>query len=380
MKLESCRYVQESNDADRVWSFTRRWVLNISAAAFYEPAFELCLAVGDVSPNAWEMPGRLVVTKRWFEELMTEPKKNWSAIAVLAHEIGHFALHSHAHSFYPATRESIREMELEADEFAGFALKKLSLPEETLGFFRLMGDNKVASPDHHGTPEERFAAAKRGWMKATIGVSYDTRLSALGEAEFFIIENQRILTIGVAAIVFLTTISFWVASARLRFRGYLLSRTKIFISYRRSDSAGVAGRLYDALAVHIPEKNLFLDVDSISGGSNFTIEIGKSIEMCNVSLILIGSRWLGDEPIGSRRIDGEFDLVRLEVETSISLNKLVIPVLIDDTTMPDAGLLPSSIAGLTKLSAMSLRHSRFGADCRHLLAAIRRQSDARPHE
>ena len=44
---------------------------------------------------------------------------------------------------------------------------------------------------------------------------------------------------------------------------------KIFLSYRRDDTQHVAGRLYDRLADHFGQENIFMDVDSIEPGLDF---------------------------------------------------------------------------------------------------------------
>jgi len=43
----------------------------------------------------------------------------------------------------------------------------------------------------------------------------------------------------------------------------------IFISYRRDDSSGHVGRLYDALSAHFGRKRLFFDIDHIAPGQDF---------------------------------------------------------------------------------------------------------------
>ena len=45
--------------------------------------------------------------------------------------------------------------------------------------------------------------------------------------------------------------------------------TAIFIRYRRSDSAGQAGRLYDKLSERFGDDNVFMDVDTIDLGHDF---------------------------------------------------------------------------------------------------------------
>jgi hypothetical protein len=43
---------------------------------------------------------------------------------------------------------------------------------------------------------------------------------------------------------------------------------KVFISYRREDSAGHAGRLYDYLVNHFGKDRIFMDVVAIKPGVN----------------------------------------------------------------------------------------------------------------
>jgi hypothetical protein len=50
-------------------------------------------------------------------------------------------------------------------------------------------------------------------------------------------------------------------------------RGGIFVSYRRQDSAHLAGRLYDRLADRFGEGQVFMDVDTIKLGVDFAEEI-----------------------------------------------------------------------------------------------------------
>ena len=47
-----------------------------------------------------------------------------------------------------------------------------------------------------------------------------------------------------------------------------MSDLRIFINYRRKDSDGYAGRLFDHLSARYP-KRVFMDVDSIHAGADF---------------------------------------------------------------------------------------------------------------
>ncbi|MFZ0123081.1 MAG: toll/interleukin-1 receptor domain-containing protein, partial [Xanthobacteraceae bacterium] len=68
--------------------------------------------------------------------------------------------------------------------------------------------------------------------------------------------------------------------------------SKIFISYRRDDSAGTAGRLHDRLAEAFGEENLFIDVDNMPAGADFVETLNKQVAICDVFLCTVGPSWL----------------------------------------------------------------------------------------
>ena len=88
----------------------------------------------------------------------------------------------------------------------------------------------------------------------------------------------------------------------------------VFISYRREDSSGYAGRLFDILSTHFGRENTYMDLDTIMGGDNFETVIEEKISQCDVLLAVIGERWLTITGVnGSRRLDMADDFVRLEI-------------------------------------------------------------------
>src|SRR5215475_2548655 len=105
---------------------------------------------------------------------------------------------------------------------------------------------------------------------------------------------------------------------------------RIFISYRRSDSAAVSGRIYDRLSMAFGEKAVFKDVDVIPPGANYPSLLNDAIARCDVLLAIIGSHWLtAVESNGQRRLDNPDDFVRIELEAALRLESaLVIPVLV----------------------------------------------------
>jgi len=86
----------------------------------------------------------------------------------------------------------------------------------------------------------------------------------------------------------------------------------VFISYRRADTAGYAGRLYDRLVEALNRDHVFMDIDSISYGEDFVEAISRTLAECDIVLVLIGPNWLNiNDPNGARRLDSPVDTVRL---------------------------------------------------------------------
>jgi len=142
----------------------------------------------------------------------------------------------------------------------------------------------------------------------------------------------------------------------------------VFISYRREDSSGYAGRLFDILSVHLGRENTYMDLDTIKGGDNFTTVIEEKISQCDVLLAVIGERWLtstGEN--GRRRLDMADDFVRLEIAKALERGVRVIPVLVGGATMPHQGDLPDDLRSLSVHQAMDLRDAHFHADVNQLV-------------
>jgi TIR domain/PASTA domain len=148
---------------------------------------------------------------------------------------------------------------------------------------------------------------------------------------------------------------------------------RIFMSYRREDTAGYAGWLYDRLASHFGRDQVFKDIDSIELGDDFIEMITTAVESCDVLLVLIGGRWLTiTGPDGRRRLDNPNDFVRLEIEAALARNVRVIPILVDAAQVPGADELPPSLAKLTRRQGLELNPSRFGTDTQRLLRVLDR--------
>src|SRR5947207_15882010 len=114
----------------------------------------------------------------------------------------------------------------------------------------------------------------------------------------------------------------------------------IAISYRRQDSSPVAGRLYDRLQAEFGKGSVFMDFDSIPYGVDFREHIKQTLERARVVVAVIGPHWLGSRGKGTSRIKDPDDFVRLEIATALQRSIPVIPVLLDETPMPQAQNLP----------------------------------------
>lgn len=147
--------------------------------------------------------------------------------------------------------------------------------------------------------------------------------------------------------------------------------SKIFISYRRSDSSGVAGRVYDRLKECFGERNVFRDVDAIAPGQEFAKVISERIGASNVLIALIGTDWLTVvDAQGQVRIRDLNDYVRIEISTALKLGKKVIPALVDGAKIPKREELPEEIRSLADRNAIEITDQRFDYDVGELIKGI----------
>lgn len=143
---------------------------------------------------------------------------------------------------------------------------------------------------------------------------------------------------------------------------------RIFISYRRADSAGYAGRIYDRFVAHFGEDTIFMDVDTIEGGLDFVKVLEDAIQSCDLVIALIGRQWLNiKDKSGKRRLDNPEDFVRIEIATALKRNIRVIPVLVDGVSMPPSTELPENLKALARRNALQVNHHSFNPDVYRLI-------------
>lgn len=144
----------------------------------------------------------------------------------------------------------------------------------------------------------------------------------------------------------------------------------VFISYRRDDSAGFAGRLADALEQRLGAGAVFRDVDDIQPGADFEAVIARGLDQVRAVLVVIGPGWLDAAVDGQRRLDRADDFVRREVEQALASGKPVVPVLVGGATMPAANALPGALRGLASRQALVLGDASWSADLARLEAVL----------
>jgi hypothetical protein len=148
---------------------------------------------------------------------------------------------------------------------------------------------------------------------------------------------------------------------------------RIFISYRRDDSKADARSIYQRLEPTFGADRLFMDVDTIVKGSDFTQVLKQQLSRSAVMLVIIGRRWLEvrDER-GARRIDNPRDYVRAEIGYALTHNIPVIPVMVDGARLPKASELPPELGALANRQAAVVTHENFTNDVDGLARDLQR--------
>jgi TIR domain len=151
----------------------------------------------------------------------------------------------------------------------------------------------------------------------------------------------------------------------------------IFISYRRDDTEGEAGRLFSDLTKHFGADRVFMDVTGIEPGRDFRKVIDQHVATCGVLLAMIGPQWVSARNSGGqRRLDDPIDFVRLETASALKRDIPVIPVLVHEAKMPRVDEVPDDLKDLCYRSAVELTHARWDSDVQLLIKALGLHSTA----
>ena len=145
---------------------------------------------------------------------------------------------------------------------------------------------------------------------------------------------------------------------------------KIFLSYRRDDTGGRAGRLFDVLVARFGARNVFQDVTTVAPGRDFAAQVDAAVTGSDAVLVVIGPRWLGTTDQGGRRIDLPDDFVRREVAMALTTEIPVVPVLVDGASLPSAEELPEELEPLRLRQAVTLRDASWHQDVDDLVRRL----------
>jgi len=149
---------------------------------------------------------------------------------------------------------------------------------------------------------------------------------------------------------------------------------KVFISYRRADSAGYSGRVMDRLDRELGRDLVFMDVDAIPLGTNFSKVLHEEVAKCGVLLAVIGPNWVdARDEHGNRRLDNPNDFVRIEIGAALQRGIPVIPLLLDGARIPKADELPEDLKELSLRNGMEIRHASFQDDMNRLIRGLKEE-------
>ena len=153
----------------------------------------------------------------------------------------------------------------------------------------------------------------------------------------------------------------------------------IFISYRRSDTVGHTGRLYDRLNHHFDgQAKVFMDLDTLAPGEDAVTSIETAVGSCNALIVMIGDQWVSVKSAdGNLRLHQPEDYVRNEVAVALKRNILVIPVLVEGAPMPQTKDLPPDLAKLVRLNALEISDGRWEHDTRRLVERLEQELGVR---
>ena len=154
---------------------------------------------------------------------------------------------------------------------------------------------------------------------------------------------------------------------------------RVFISYRREDTAPYAGRIYDRLIQQFGVANVFMDIDSLEPGVDFVEELQRTLASCDVFLAVIGKQWLNtNDKEGRSRLSNPGDFVALEIVAALERRTIrVVPILVGGATMPQSTELPDRLVDLTRRQALSLADIGFHSTLGRLIQSIERAEQER---
>jgi hypothetical protein len=153
---------------------------------------------------------------------------------------------------------------------------------------------------------------------------------------------------------------------------------RVFISYRRSDASLAGRQLSGALKDRFGDDNVFFDVEDLDLGTQWQTEITRRIRDADAVIAVIGPRWVSLADERGRRLvldSGDEDVLRIEIETALRDGTLLVPVLVEDASMPIRETLPRPFRPLTDLEAATLRNAYWDQDVKNLVEDLERRTE-----
>jgi hypothetical protein len=145
----------------------------------------------------------------------------------------------------------------------------------------------------------------------------------------------------------------------------------VFISYRRSDSADITGRIYDRLAQRFGDEHVYKDVDTIPLGVDYRKHLDGLVSKCDALVAVIGREWLTTPGVDARRLSDPRDLVRIEIAAALARGIPVVPVLVGGASIPDERELPEDLRDLSYRNGIQVRPDPdFHKDLDRLIAGL----------
>lgn len=147
---------------------------------------------------------------------------------------------------------------------------------------------------------------------------------------------------------------------------------RIVISYRRADSAAIAGRIFDRLSHRYGAEMIFMDIDEIPFGTDFREHIAEVLATCDAVIAIMGPRWLTGAGTTARIMETT-DPVRIEIQSALERQVAILPVLVEGAAMPEPSDLPEPLVPLAYRNACEVASGRdFHAHVDRLIRAIDR--------
>ena len=150
------------------------------------------------------------------------------------------------------------------------------------------------------------------------------------------------------------------------FKFVLRQKPKIFMSYRREDSGGHAGRIHADLVRRFGINQIFMDIGTVAPGDDFIDAVNGAIQSCDALIAIIGKQWLTISDGTTPRLKNPKDYVRLEISKALQRKIPVIPVLVQGAVLPSPQDLPHELESLTRKQALEISDTRWDYDVKRL--------------